>query len=460
MPHHQPCYDMLAGLDDLHSDNVNRFSGIPANSAQYENNIYAHKQHALDDFLQHALKNDCPPPEYDMDMMQRLNTISYIMQQNQDDFILPVSTSNEINALQTWLEQLSAKIQTNSRIYPDPTASPVQHSATTHLQHPAYSNLIMTTGIANSNTELIQCSNDHSSLYPSCDNIDHEETTKQEPPSQSYTQSSSAPPPTSTNAPSSISSTSTINTTSTTINISNDNHHEISPLFWKPGPNPLTSTVEVPAIDGPAPSEEIDFTPEYMHQQHQPTTSFETEKSDVKHISVPGNKIDTSFDGKKEMMQMINVFTSPTQNNSDSTTSKKDHKVDDNSTDNIADDSVDMDDLDSFTRTDSIVDKNAPPCVSKPAAMTLSSPTEPDTATRLSLLDNDDDESEDGTSPYDDLVDHLRNVSLQSENEDSKLRQRHSQLVDLLWQATLRLTIPPPKPYTHLNLRPPNIYQV
>jgi hypothetical protein len=143
------------------------------------------------------------------------------------------------------------------------------------------------------------------------------------------------------------------------------------------------------------------------------------------------------------MMHMINVFSSPaTQEkdhakNSDTTSitdsKEKDHATNTSDTEQVTtedggdDDSTDH--RDESSKVDITTTKRSP---------------RPKATMHATLIDNsneDDkkaDTEEDHASPYADLVGLLRNISLKSDESDTKLRERHAQLVDLLWNAALR----------------------
>jgi hypothetical protein len=239
--------------------------------------------------------------------------------------------------------------------------------------------------------------------------------------------------------------------------LSNTDNRAIIPSFWKPGPTPTpTATVKIPSIDGPAPYEEVDFTPDYLQQQQQqqPNSNFETSRTDVEPIPVAHNKLDTSHEIKKEMMHMINVFSSPATQDEDhnknsdatSTTSSKDKDVaaitatnasDTEQNDHGATDNDSTDESGKFDIT---------------TAKRLNNTIRPKANMHATLIDksNEDDnkastEEEDHTSPYADLVVLIRNISLKNEDSDTKLRERHAQLVDLLWNAALRSSTAPSK---------------
>jgi hypothetical protein len=232
--------------------------------------------------------------------------------------------------------------------------------------------------------------------------------------------------------------------------LSNTDNRAIIPSFWKPGPTPTpTATVKIPSIDGPAPYEEVDFTPDYLQQQQQqqPNSNFETSRTDVEPIPVAHNKLDTSHEIKKEMMHMINVFSSPaTQEkdhtkNSDATSitdsKEKDHATTTSDTDQVATEDGGDDDSSDHRDESSKVD-----------ITTTTRSTRPKATMHATLIDksNEDDKKtdteEDHASPYADLVGLLRNISLKNDESDTKLRERHAQLVDLLWNAALRSTAP------------------
>ncbi|CAO3590429.1 unnamed protein product [Absidia cylindrospora] len=477
-------------------------------------------QDPLRNLLQEVLKNNSLAPEYDMDMMQRLNNISYLMQQNQDSFTLPVSKPNEISALQHWLEQLSANIQTGSCIYPDAmTSPPNHHSATTPTKYKDndymdYSSLAALMN-STSNPEFDNISSTSGGtdqlLYPNCDAFISGSNLPSSPPPASTIRShvtpsttspwpltmssdqllypSSSPAHTPPASSSSTSSPSNSSSPSSGRQLMNDSHPEnsamvsseqsiqpqtqqnkfqysnnnegygIIPSFWKPGPTPGHSTVvQIPVIDGPAPSEEIDFTPEYHQVDQQPNVNFETSRTDVEPILVVHNKIDTSHAIKKEMMHMINVFNSPAQQNDDESPiandeDKRDRKysstLNSTTTDGsssqqgtttIIKDDKHIDDDDKTTSPSEDNSNKDPTSMTNTAKPKVSLREEHNTVTTC-LSDNTDDE-EDYESPYADLVGHLQNISLEADDEDAdmKLRERHTQLIDLLWRAAMRST--------------------
>lgn len=517
----------------------------------------------LRDLLQEVLKNNSLAPDYDtgknlcfgemadsstllftIDMMQRLNSISYLMQQKQDDFTLPVTQPNEICALQTWLEQLSANIQTNNCMYPDALASPPhrQHASSSStatipssqyspeheddaLDYSSLAALMNSTPSPEFDTSSGSDNSDQP-LYPSYSTFTLDKNLSVAPPqirrqgnlstnaaswslsvaSDQLLYPSSSPvntPPASSSISSPRSSASSPgqyltvdqqqqqqhiklpslgqpqipdtrqpkpyhHQPATINNNSNMDSRGIIPSFWKPGPTPIpTATVKIPSIDGPAPYEEVDFTPDYLQQQQQqqPNSSFETSRTDVEPIAVAHNKLNTSHEIKKEMMHMINVFSSPATQDEDhtknsdatSTTSSKEKDVaaisttsdsDTEQKDQVATEDGGNNDKDSTDHRDASGEFGIT------TAKRLDNTIRPKTNMHATLLDksNEDDkkvniEDEDHASPYADLVGLLRNISLKNEESDTKLRERHAQLVDLLWNAALRscTTIAPPK---------------
>lgn len=456
-------------------------------------------------------------------MMQRLNSITYIMHQKQNHFILPVTEANEINALQNWLEQLSANIQTNGCLYPNiiPSSSQSQ-SSNSSSPTPTYPASSTFDTISHPFVDTLELENhpQDQALYPN-----HKPTSisSEKSPSSSTTattypwsymmqagqhlfsglnackdqllyssistttndsnnnnnisdanesiQSSLSPTyPSSLTSSLSTSSLSPKSTSTSHMDASslNHHHHSISPSFWKTDCklNPSSKEIELPIFEGPSPSEEVDFSAKTTiinknQQQQQETLSnheFETSQIEATPMIVTqeNNSNNGLYETKKEMMHMINVFTSPSQNNTNNNsdddgkkeenkgvTIKKEEKESSNSDPIII---ANEDQKDNESKKSLIITshhhhhpvKENEENIKKKKIMISDEIIEHIYSETSNSSDDDDDDEDDDETTYADLTGMVKNISLKDEETENRLRERHAQLVDLLWKATIR----------------------
>ncbi|GAN08551.1 hypothetical protein MAM1_0211c08065 [Mucor ambiguus] len=269
-------------------------------------------QDPLQDFIADVLQNHSLPT-YDEDMMNRLNSIAPALQyQQQQDtsWSLPCEP-DAIPALQNWLEQLSANIQTDENIYPDITVS----SSTQQQQQPSMppTDLLATgdydlypklSGTGNAwtspspNTAAAAMASLSPSLYPQHNSATSESSAVHTPPSSDLRRSSCQ-------------------------------QQQTAPKFWSPGYihsptfnvnafSSASATTASSSISSSSPtsyikpSDAIDFSsPTHNNHSNEPNKVFETSVTEAAALTPVYDKASAvSFDNKKELMHMMNVFSS------------------------------------------------------------------------------------------------------------------------------------------------------
>ncbi|KAG1121934.1 hypothetical protein G6F42_011952 [Rhizopus arrhizus] len=374
------------------------------------------QQDPLQDFIVDVLQNHSLPT-YDEDMMNRLNSIAPALQyqQQQDtNWSLPCEPE-AIPALQNWLEQLSANIQTDENIYPDITIS-----SSTQQQQQQQQQLLPTTDFLTT---------DDYDLYPKLNGTCNTWTSPS--PNMAATTTSLSPSlyPQNNSATSESSAVHTPPTSANSCRLSNQ--QQTAPKFWSPGyihspafnVNALSSasatTASSTSSSSPTsfikPSDAIDFSsPTHTNYSNEPNKVFETS---VTEVSTPTPVYDkasaVSFDNKKELMHMMNVFSSSkagqkykSEQEVEQEQEQEGETDEEQSEDTEEEEEEEEEDDDS---TDSV-----------PFAH--------------HIQDTDDNEQE--KSPYADLVGLIKNLKVEDEET---IRKRHALLVDQLWKAVSRV---------------------
>ncbi|KAG0186232.1 hypothetical protein DFQ28_008146 [Apophysomyces sp. BC1034] len=256
-------------------------------------------QDPLQNLLQDVLQNASLSPEYDTDMMERLDSLAHVIHQS-DDWTLPVTEQDDINNMQSWLEQLSANIETGDSIYPD-ILSPPQNQFYVSATIPEVS--IFDPGHA---------------LYPSLDGGPD----KPEPWSLPINEHASSLDLSSEylnvfTSPESLSQ----NTASqySTVSHEDEKTSTVTANFWGPVHSPKLETM---VLERHAPSEPIDFSPSGPSScTPQPSGQFETTKTETTALT-PIKETNISYQDKKEVLHMLNVFNA----NNDTTSPSPKHK--------------------------------------------------------------------------------------------------------------------------------------
>ncbi|KAI8145499.1 hypothetical protein BJV82DRAFT_39586 [Fennellomyces sp. T-0311] len=336
-----------------------------------------------------------------LEMMERLDGISHVIQRQPEAWTAPINDQNDINALQNWLEQLSANIQTDSCIYPE-------------LTSPQSSGLP---------TTVSDSTNLDGDLYPAFDMLRHQPETVI-PDWKAMMMTYSDNPLTAClleqnkniSFPPSIHSDQTLSTT-------DNGQHTIAANFWTPG---KSADVDVQPIEDAVQSEAIEFdTVAMVQSKPQPIHMFESSKDEA---DVNSKQKKWSHNEKRNMMHMLNVFTAPGQ---ESTTKQSKSGEIPQPTTPTGGDHVDLKPKDSEPSLSS--DEQEP---TDPIAKLLFSRIADETAeSRLKPKQAKDNGS---PSPYAELVDKLRDLTFNDTPAEERARRRHAAIVDRLWDAVLK----------------------
>jgi hypothetical protein len=340
-------------------------------------------------------------------MMERLNAIAPVLQYQQEQnssWTLPCEPES-IPALQNWLEQLSASIQTDENIYPEILSTPHQQPK-----------LDISTAVPA--PELLSA--DDYDLYPKLDDNNvwtspatsspqfHQPTSASEssaihtPPY--YEEEESKPPPLPP--------------------------RNIKAQFWSPGYIHSPTHIDRPSSyirkEEHTPSDAINFTVPKLRNPPAPTIVFQTA---VEQSKPPTPVIDptstVSFDGKKELMHMMNVFSS--------SKGKQSYRQSPTKTSPSPSSSP-------LAQTNTCSTETSP-TIKKVKIRTKNVTTTANTTTTASaatVVDYSNEKEEPNIkSPYADLVGLIRNMKVEDE---ATMRKRHARLIDQLWKAVARLT--------------------
>ncbi|KAI9481252.1 MAG: hypothetical protein EXX96DRAFT_607985 [Benjaminiella poitrasii] len=316
-----PNKDLSSDLSSSHSpvsfsveDNISESNKLYPETEDYLNAGFM-QENPIQDFIDNVLYNQASPT-YDSDMMEKLNSIAPILKQQQQNpnWNLP-GEPDAILTLHHWLEQLSADIRTDeSNIYPDILNSTPNNTTTLFEQQQQQDN-----------TPLLS-SNSNYDLYPKL--FVEQEDQKDKSPSPNtlpqsnilsysyYQQQPSLSMTTQQNT--SASESSAVHTPST--------HEElflgidktaIQPQFWSPGyiHSPIFDNLSSSSTSSP--STAINFNPTKVQPKPiSPATSLfeptqqKTHENLTPIIDASSAPDALSFEHKKELMHMMNVFSS------------------------------------------------------------------------------------------------------------------------------------------------------
>ncbi|KAI8637897.1 hypothetical protein BD408DRAFT_394967 [Parasitella parasitica] len=383
----------------LYSSSYQSVSSQSKQTNEYSN--YLQHQDPLQDFIEDVLQNQSLPA-YDEEMMDKLNSIGpalrYQHQQN-INWTLPCEPE-ALPALQNWLEQLSANIQTDESIYPDitipsssTTKEPIDLLSTDDYDlYPKFNGpdvWSFSSPIVNSN-DISPASYQHQSLTPSESSVAHTSTT---------------PIPSAT-------AKATVATASKFWSPCYIHSPAFNASAFSSASATSSSTLSSSPTPCTKPSDAIDFsspaanTPKYSNE---PNRIFETSFAEAPSLTPVYDKSSAvSFDKKKELMHMMNVFSS-SKTSQNYKQENEDQQVDE-------EEEEDKDQSDEPSSDDNHDDSASNHSI--PFARTIQY-----------------DDTEESKSPYADLVGLIKN--LQIENEET-MRKRHAYLVDQLWKAVSR----------------------
>ncbi|KAI9032809.1 hypothetical protein CLU79DRAFT_165381 [Phycomyces nitens] len=395
----------------------------------------------LKELLDDVLYNSAISPEYDTGKSR--STMSILKHQS-NDWVMPVDRPEDINTLQTWLEQLSANIQTNSCIYPEITSSPShQDPFDTPLSLPGmmnnldfettlYSNIdsgSSKNGIASWSwepTPEIPClAPSNLSIYPS--------TTTNDSPDISV--------------PSSI--------------FYDGEYLPVSAKFWNTRSRNMDQSYvdqyNMMPAEEPSLSEPIDFkTPSLAHSI--PSEQYSYTNTDTKEEQSPYvSKIEPlSCQVKKDILHSISLFNSPGDFTSQKPKPVVESKPAESLKINVAPiipqiNKEPASDLHNFGLLDILTDEpddltGCLKCRSSPGSLlssrrsSLSGSSSP--KSHCSCASKEETPITGDTSPYADLVNLLRDMSCHEE-DDTQIRSRHVQIVNQLWEAAVRSGVRP-----------------
>lgn len=349
---------------------------------KYEANIAEHDSNPINELIHDVVKNKMLSPEYDIAMMNRLNEISDALEEQETDWTPSIESQSEIDILQNWFEQLSSNIQSGGPAYPPLEMDPITASTSSHADYALYPNSGLYGGAPIDDLSHLRTSDNPLAASLLCQHLLS---------TQSLRQSSSSSTGTTTAA---------LKTTQ-------------SPSFWNPGKQ--TVHIDVEPIDGPAPSDPVDFAKQSrICSEVQPIHLFETRKVQPQQSPTDEKETKDVYADKRNLVHLSNVFAS-----SDGERPVRNTKAPSNTKYSDSEDDI-QDDDGSFL----IHDKNKH--------------TDSDTP-NIPDIDAEND-TQDNTSPYADLVNQLSELSFK-ENGDSwqqAQRQRHLQAIDELWDALAR----------------------
>lgn len=334
-------------------------------------------------------------------MMDRLDSIAPILQYaNHSNWSLPCEP-NAIPALQNWLEQLSASIQTDDNIYPNILNS-----------RPSVTEAILTP------QDTLLSTEDYD-LYPKLSD------------NHVWTSSDVSPHSKQSASESSFANTPPLYEQNYSSPASYDKN--LKAQFWSPGyistktsyrnatPPPLPPRpLQQPDLDYYTPSDAIDFNQSVKFEQQsvEPNVVFEISKMDVESDTVEPilSNYTSTFNDKKELVHMINVFSS---SNSLKYTKKLDLETVESTVTEQREE-----DIKGKVRNDESRDNDS---------------RDDDDASEDNNSDEDEDEDdeydsfeeEDVKCPYADLVGLVQNMKVE---DKESIRKRHALLVETLWK--------------------------
>lgn len=360
------------------------------------------------------------------EMMDRLDYISAAVQHQSNEWIPPVDNPNDLDTLQSWLEQLSANIQTDTCLYPDLATTATATATTT--QPPSTSSA--------SDNDLYLYSNeflDNISNTPSPPDWKTLMMTSTENPLAAsvllnHSQNSHTPPSISSHHPSPPSSTSPSSPPEDPSSSTATAATTIGASFWTPASDLPPVEEKNEAIDGPTPSDSVDFSPPVMvYSEKQPIHLFESSSEKTQMAAAAKAKQrqnPMSHEDKRNVIRMLNVLSAPDddannqQTLSSSTTTITTHS--------------------NHSSTKSPIKKDEKKDAPQSASPMVNSPCTTHAGGVFKVLDDDKDTKED--SPYAGLLEKLRDLSFDDSDDasDDMQQQRHAETVNYLWDAVMR----------------------
>ena len=241
-----------------------------------------------------------------IEMMERLDNVSHELQRESENWAPSVNDPNDIIALQDWLEQLSANIQTDACLYPEIITSPPSSqlgSTTTMPSNPNFDSELYPSFDMNNNNKHQQFQ--HRSIEASANVIPDWKammmTYSENPLAASILDQHT------TKLPASLHSENTVS--------SNENASgTIGANFWTPGNSADVDILPMEDSSDAVPSEAIEFNspPPTIYTKPQPLHLFESSK-ETSDMAANKQNIQTSspHNDKRSMMHMMNAFTAP-----------------------------------------------------------------------------------------------------------------------------------------------------
>ena len=367
-------------------------------------------------------------------MMDRLDSIAPILGyagQN-TNWSLPCEPE-AIPALQNWLEQLSANIQTDDNIYPN-----ILQQKSTVLTSPPPT-LAVQPPAPQEQQESLLSSEDYD-LYPKLDDNNVWTSSQFIQPKQQHARATSASESSFIHTPPSYEQHySSPGGSSSTFEYHHTTPKNVKAQFWSPGyiasptiPSPTNTLVTLnpqvppplpprpqqqvqqPEMDYYTPSDAIDFDVPRKFEQVQPNLVFETTKMEAEANPATLSHHASTFDDKKELVHMMNLFSSP---NGDIKYKAK-HVTPPEKEQVVEEEPQDI------------------------PAVVLSTPSKRNSISsqgssiiyyNYSDEDNEEeDDEEESKSPYADLVDMIQEMKVEEDEESS--RKRHALLIDTLYK--------------------------
>ncbi|KAI7880106.1 hypothetical protein K492DRAFT_207771 [Lichtheimia hyalospora FSU 10163] len=388
------------------------FSGTSGPSNSGNSSLFIRKQspismNPVQDLFQQVVDNTALSPEYNDEMMDRLDYISAAVQHQSNEWIPPVDNPNDLDTLQSWLEQLSANIETDTCLYPDlltTTATappPPSTSSASDKDLYLYSNEYLDTTNTPSppDWKTIMMTTTDNPLAASV-LLNNSQNSHTSPSISSHHQSSSS----TSSSPEEPSSTAAATS--------------IGASFWTPACDLPQVDEKKEPIDGPTPSDSVDFSPPVMvYSDKQPVHLFESSSEKTQMTAQTKRHNTMSHEDKRNVIRMLNVLNSPDNGAlSSSTTSSKS----------------------SSTNTRSLVkkDETSSSVVEEQSASPTFHSTIVTSGTSLKALPVKDTKED---SPYASLLEQLRDLSCDDSDDSSDdIQQRHADTVNYLWDAVMR----------------------
>ncbi|KAI8379706.1 uncharacterized protein BYT42DRAFT_337731 [Radiomyces spectabilis] len=412
------------------------------NSSEYSPPIESSSP--LQDLVMSIIDENPLLPEYDAEMMDRLDSLVTVISDNLDPARqLPVSESNEIHTLQNWLEQLSANIHRPDSIYPsiDQFNEPnLPHTSTLTLEDPD-PEVITSEPFLYPSLQPSPPLSESASVQPSWP------ATLQQTGGWLLSNLASAGMGLLRKDSPEIASTNTYTPPSSLTPLSTTKENgAIAPHFWNPTGVYVPLEPSVSSLEGPQPSAIVDFDARTIRStsgssSQNGTVHFETAFEEPV-LMVPEKEAPITCDNKKELIHLINVLASPSKENPGSTTqcastpfSSNDQAAPLNSSSPSASEKL----------TEVELGNESAGC--HEATTTVSSSVNDIRNPILDVLATDIKEADtlqpmshttEDTSPYAQLATQLSQLVFEPKDGKSR-KERHIRVINQLWDAASRL---------------------